>query len=193
MWVFSAQEHPLADAVLHFLPLGKIILRWSYVVWHIWFVLSLKLNVPYVFNSIWEYQWNRNAKYSVGLSKDIIQFQPCLCFSELCCDGNMEAFCSFFFFLILTMRSKTFFRALSGILATLCKLYLTEGAYISAVWLHKLSMDWSEISEKISNWGLEVRTLKSVSKKSADLGQVASHLWSSTSPLKRVCFFLIGV
>ena len=56
MWVFSVQEHPLAAAVLHFLPLGEIILRWSYVVWHISFVLSLKLNVPYVFNSIWEYR-----------------------------------------------------------------------------------------------------------------------------------------
>ena len=76
--------------------------------------------------------WNRNAKYSVGLSKDIIRFRPRLCFSGLCCDGNVEAFCSccflifvlffFFCFLILTVRSKSFFRALSGIDATLLKL-----------------------------------------------------------------------
>ena len=51
--------------------------------------------IPYGNTRTW---WNRNAKYSVGQSKDIIRFQPRLCFSELCCDGNMEAFCSFFFF-----------------------------------------------------------------------------------------------
>ena len=133
--------------------------------------------------------WNRNAKYSVGLSKDIIQFWPHLCFSGLCCDGNMEAFCSFCF-LILTMKSKSFFRALSGILATLLKLHLTEGTCISAVCLHKLSTDQCTISGKISNWELEVRTLRSVSNKPGDLGQVASHLWSSTTVFKMsFCFF----
>lgn len=74
------------------------------------------------------------------------------------------------------MRSKSFFRALSGIVATLLKLHLTEGVYISAVCLHKLSTDQSTISGKISNWELEVGTLRSASKKSADLGQAASYL-----------------
>ena len=55
------------------------------------------------------------------------------------------------------------------------------------------SMGWSAISGKISNWELEVRTLKSVSNKSGDLGQVASHRWSSTTIFKmRVVVFFFN-
>ena len=54
MWVFSTHAHALAAAVLQFLPLGKMSLRWSCVVWHVGFVTSLKLNVPNVFSSIVE-------------------------------------------------------------------------------------------------------------------------------------------